>query len=221
MNNSSESEQWALLCAVVNFGASSKVMNILRQHGVLGGTIFLGKGSVKNHLLEILDLSDIRKEIVLSVTTPSLADQALEALNKQLAFHKPHHGIAFTIPTQAQIGLHHVESDPLKERRGVNKPMYNAIFVVVDKGKAEEVIEAANSAGSRGATIINARGSGIHETKMLFAMPIEPEKEIVMILSQNELTDAIITTIREQLQIDHPGKGIMFVLNVNETYGLY
>ena len=27
--------------------------------------------------------------------------------------------------------------------------MYNAVFVVVDKGQAESVIEAANSAGSR------------------------------------------------------------------------
>ena len=221
MSNNAESEQWVLICTVVNFGVGSKVMTILREQGVSGGTIFLGKGTVKNHLLEILDLNDIRKEIVLNVTVPSLANRALEALNKQLAFDKPHHGIAFTIPVKSQVGVHPVAPDESKERRGVMKPMYNAIFVVVDKGKAEEVIEAAKPAGARGATVINARGSGIHETKKLFAMPIEPEKEIVMILAQIELTDAIVSRIKEQLQIEEPGKGIMFILNVERTYGLY
>ena len=221
MDNNSGLEQWVLLCAVVNFGVGSKVMNILRQQGVTGGTIFLGKGTVKNHLLEILDLTDIRKEIVLSVTVPSIADRALEALNKHLAFDKPHHGIAFSISVKGQVGVHPVAPDQSKERRGVIEPMYNAIFVVVDRGKAEEVIEAAKLAGARGATVINARGSGIHETKKLFAMPIEPEKEIVMILAQIELTDAIVSSIREQLRIEEPGKGIMFILNVEQTYGLY
>ncbi len=220
MSNNSENEQWVLLCAVVNFGAGSKVMNILRQQGVTGGTIFLGKGTVKSHLLEILDLTDIRKEIVLSVTVPSIADRALEALNQQMAFHKPHHGIAFSISVANQIGVHPVAPGETKERRGVSKPMYKAIFVVVDRGKAEEVIDAAKLAGARGATVINARGSGVHETKKLFAMQIEPEKEIVMILAQTELTDAIVTSIKDQLQIEEPGKGILFVLNVDQTYGL-
>ncbi|NLW59168.1 MAG: P-II family nitrogen regulator [Firmicutes bacterium] len=222
MDNYSGNEEWILLCAVVNFGVSNKVMNVLKQQGITGGTIFLGKGTVKNHLLEILDLNDIRKEIVLSITMPSLADRALEALNKQLALYKPHHGIAFTIPVKGQVGIHHPEApDQPKERRGVIEPMYNAIFVVVDRGKAEEVVDAAKLAGARGATVINARGSGIHETKKLFAMPIEPEKEIVMVLARAEITDAIVSKIREELQIEEPGKGIMFILNVEQTYGLY
>ncbi|NLM37113.1 MAG: P-II family nitrogen regulator [Firmicutes bacterium] len=222
MGNNAGSGEWVLLCAIVNFGAAGKVMSVLRQQGVTGGTIFLGKGTVRNHLLEILDLNDIRKEIVLSVTLSSLADRALEALNKQLTLYKPHHGIAFTIPVKGQIGIHHPEApDQSEERRGGNKPMHNAIFVIVDKGKAEEVVEAAKSVGARGATVINARGSGIHETQKLFAMSIEPEKEIVMILAQTELTDAIVSKVSEELQIEEPGKGIMFILNVDKTYGLY
>lgn len=99
--------------------------------------------------------------------------------------------------------------------------MYNAIFVVVDRGKAEAVIDAATKAGSRGATIINARGSGIHETSTLFSMAIEPEKEIVMILAQVSLTESIVSIIHERLHIDEPGQGILFTLDVNKAYGLY
>ena len=122
---------------------------------------------------------------MLNVTVPSLANRALEALNKQLAFDKPHHGIAFSISVANQIGVHPVAPGETKERRGVSKPMYKAIFVVVDKGKAEEVIEAVARRCTR-ATVINAQGSGSTKQK-LFAMPIEPEKEIVMILPKSNL----------------------------------
>lgn len=99
--------------------------------------------------------------------------------------------------------------------------MYKAIFTVVDRGKAQEVIDAATAAGSRGATVINARGSGIHEKKMLFSMPVEPEKDIVMILAQDSLVEPISTAIKKALKIDEPGMGIMFVLDINKTFGLY
>lgn len=99
--------------------------------------------------------------------------------------------------------------------------IYDAIYTVVDRGKGEDVVEAASSAGSKGATIINARGSGIHEKQTLFSIAVEPEKEIVMILAEKELTDSIIAKIRETLRIDEPGAGIVFVLEVNKTYGLY
>jgi len=91
---------------------------------------------------------------------------------------------------------------------------------VVDKGKAEDVIDAATAAGSRGGTIINARGSGIHETSKLFFMDVEPEKEIVMILSEKKDAEAIISSIREKLDIEQPGKGIIFVQEVSKVYGL-
>ena len=50
-----------------------------------------------------------------------------------------------------------------------------AIMVIVD-GKAEKVIDAATEAGSKGGTVINARGSGIHETSRLFSWKLSLKK---------------------------------------------
>ncbi len=99
--------------------------------------------------------------------------------------------------------------------------MYKAIFTIVDRGKAEDVITAATCAGSRGGTIINARGSGIHETSKLFNMEISPEKEVVLILAKTEDVTKITDTIVEQLDINKPGNGIIFVQSVENAYGLY
>ena len=109
----------------------------------------------------------------------------------------------------------------MKSERGEDITMYQVITSIVDKGKAEDVIEAASKAGSKGGTIVNGRGSGIHETSKLFSMDIEPEKEIVIILSEISMTEAIVASIRETLNVDVPGKGIIYIQDTNKTYGIY
>ncbi len=219
MKINSEFNKLELLCIIVNYGIARKVIKCCKQCGITGATVFLGKGTVKNHkLLEFLDLAEVRKEVILMLTDQSTNDHALEELNKKLNFDKAYRGIAFTIPVSQILGSSQYNEQ--KESRGVINSMYNAIFTIIDRGKAEDVIDAATSAGSKGGTIINARGSGIHETSKIFNMEIEPEKEIVLILSENNLTEKITSAIREKLQIDEPGRGIIFVQDVNKTYGL-
>ena len=207
-----------LFVVIVNFGTGSKVLKIAKKNGLTGGTVFLGKGTVNNRILKMLDLDDIRKEIVLILAEKSEVYHALEVLSSELALHKPNHGIAFTISVKNLIGCYRFQN--VQEGAGVENPMHEAIFVIVDRGKAEDVVDAATKAGSKGATVIHGRGSGIHETSKLFGMEIEPEKEMVLILTERGVTEAVTTSIREKMQIDEPGKGIMFTIDVNKTYGL-
>jgi len=210
-----------LIFVIVNCGMGSKVLHKAKEHGIPGGTIFLGNGTVNNAILNFFSLYDERKEIVLMGTDIYTAKHALVALNKEFKFEKPNHGIAFTTDACSIIGCRCYKCEENEEERGVNKPVYKIIITIVNRGKAEEVIDAAKAAGSKGGTIVNARGSGINETVKLFNMDIEPEKEIVMILSKTDITEAIVTSIREKMEIDKPGNGIVFVQNVNNVYGLY
>lgn len=221
MNNSSEMVDVEQICIIVNFGLGSKVMQAAKNHGISGGTVMLGKGTVNSRFLDFLGIYDIRKEIVILVAGKKTADEALEKLNEEFNFEKPNHGIAYTTSICSLVGTRNCKCNNSEEGRGVDNKMYHAITVIVDKGKAEYVIDAATDAGSTGGTIINARGSGIHETSKLFSMEIEPEKEIVLILSEKEKTEAIVSSIREQLKIDEPGNGILYIQDVNKAYGLY
>ena len=106
------------------------------------------------------------------------------------------------------------------EERGEGEIMYNAIYTIVERGVASDVIEAAEKAGSKGGSVINARGAGTHETQKVFNMVIEPEKEIVLIISEADKTGAIVDAIREKVKIEEPGNGILYVTDVRETYGM-
>ncbi|MBU5455088.1 P-II family nitrogen regulator [Caproiciproducens sp. MSJ-32] len=216
-----ELNQPELICVIVNLGLGSKVLKKAKQHNISGGTIFLGKGTVNSKILDYLCLSDVRKEIVLMVSDKETVRTALRKLSEEFKFKKPNHGIAFTTSICGLVGTRTCKCDKMKDERGEENTMYNAITVIVEKGKAEEVIDAATKAGAKGGTIINARGSGIHETSKVFAMEIEPEKEIVLIISKRDKTGDIISSIKEELDIEKPGNGIVFVQNINEVYGLY
>ncbi|MGC4019429.1 MAG: P-II family nitrogen regulator [Muricomes sp.] len=221
MDDKSEVFDVELICVIVNFGLGSRVIKSAKHHGISGGTITLGTGSVHNHILEYIGLCDIRKEIVYMVADREHAYEALGELNKEYQFDKPHHGIAFTTSICGILGTKHVVCGHKKHEKGADNIMYHIITVIVDKGKAEDVISAATEAGSKGGTIINGRGAGVHETSKLFSMDIEPEKEIVIILSEVEQTEQIVTLVREHLKMDEPGNGIIYVQNANQTYGIY
>lgn len=221
MHSILENKEFELICIIVNLGQGSDIVTFSKQHDISGGTIFFGKGTIKNAFLEFLELNESRKEIVLMAAEKTTAYTVLDELNKKFNFIKPNHGIAFSTSIKNILGSKSCKYKDNKESRGVENPMYNVIMVVVDKGKAESVIEAATKAGSNGGTIINARGSGIHETSKLFSMEIEPEKEIVLIISENELTESIVSSISDHLQIDKPGNGIIFVQDINKVYGLH
>ncbi|OYO90811.1 transcriptional regulator [Lachnotalea glycerini] len=216
-----QAEAIDLICVMIDFGMGSKIIKSAKHHGIMGATVTLGLGTVNNRIWDFIGLSEVKKEIIFMIARRKTAYIALEEMNKEFKFCKPNHGIAFTTCVGEVIGAKYIMDEMTEKERVEEQVMYQSDTVIVDKGKGEEVIDAATKAGSKGGTIMNARGSGIHETSKLFAIEIEPEKEIVIILSEIEMTDAIVDSIREHLKIDEHGNGIIYIQKVNKTYGVY
>ncbi len=85
------------------------------------------------------------------------------------------------------------------------------ITCVVQRGKADEIIKAAQEVGAQGATVYYARGGGIRERLGVFGLAIEVEKEVINILVANDQIDRIFEKMYIAGQLDTPGMGIMFV----------
>lgn len=221
MESKTEAMEIELICVIVNMGMGSKILKTAKKHGIFGGTILLARGTANNRIWDYLGLADIRKEILYMVTDKETAHRVMDIVNLEYKLDKPNHGIAFSTTISTTAGIRNCKCNNKKMERGEGNTMYQVITIIVDKGKGEDVIEAAITAGSKGGTIVNGRGSGIHETSRLFSMDIEPEKEIVIILSEIDRTEPIVSVIREKMKIDEPGKGIIYVQDVNKTYGIF
>ena len=208
---------------ILKYGMGSKAIALAKESGISGGTVLLGKGTVKNSFLKFFELDESTKEIVLILGNRELGCTFLERANEKFKLQKPNAGIAFSLDVSNIMGFKGFKDDMMDccQIGGEAMVNYDSIFVIVDKGNGEDVVEAANEAGARGATIVNARGSGIHETTKIFAIEIEPEKEIVLILTKNDITDAVCNNINAKIELEKPGNGILFVQKVNKAYGIY
>ncbi len=218
MNEVNETS-FKLIYVIVNQGVGCRVLRNAKKHGASGGTIFLGKGTVSSAILNFFSVYDEKKEIVLIGIESGAAEHILKELSAKFQFEKHNHGIAFTIKSVI-IGSQINSADTLEIKKGEEKPMYKLITTIVNAGKADEVIEASKTAGAKGGTIINARGSAQDETCKIFGMEIEPEKEIVLIVAEQDSAEAIALSIKERLDIDKPGNGIIIMQDIAETYGL-
>ncbi|MEX2478692.1 MAG: P-II family nitrogen regulator [Gracilimonas sp.] len=97
---------------------------------------------------------------------------------------------------------------------------FELIITIVNRGLCGAVVDASKEAGAEGGTIISGRGSGIHEKAKLFSFTIEPEKDIVLTLVPNDRTEVVLEAIVKSAELNEPGNGIAFVLEVDRVTGI-
>lgn len=220
-NETSNIYNLELACVIVEYGKGSKILKSAKAKGFSGGTVLIGRGTLGNKILSLMGLGEAKKEIILLVGDRQKARYVLDKINDEFKLGKPHSGIAFTTPISEVFGTKYITCENDYQERKIEENMYKIITTIVDKGIGEDVISAADKAGSKGGTIINARGAGVHETSKVFSMEIEPEKEVVIILAESDQTDKIVDSIRKDLKIDEPGKGVIYVQDTGKTYGIH
>ena len=93
---------------------------------------------------------------------------------------------------------------------------YTLITVIVNSGYAEAVMAAARGAGASGGSILNARGTGTEEDVKFFGITLVPEKEMLLIVSENEKVAAIVEAVSGVETLNKPGGGVLFTMNVDE-----
>ena len=213
-----KSRHLEMLVVIVEHNKASKVLHLADEKGVTASVAMLGRGTASRTIFDYLGLNDKKKAVLMLFgKTEEITDLA-DYLVEKLEMDKPNHGIAYIESAFNVFGTEDNANGSENIKRGEN--MYNAIYTIVEKGNADDVIEAAQKAGSRGGTVMHARGSGSEEARKVFNMLIEPEKEIVLIISEEAKTKDIVESIRKETQIEEEGKGIIFITNVEATYGL-
>jgi|YNPBryunderm2012_1023409.scaffolds.fasta_scaffold77445_2 nitrogen regulatory protein P-II 1 len=99
-------------------------------------------------------------------------------------------------------------------------PEYQLICVIVPRGEADAVVDAAKAAGAEGATIMYARGTGIHEARTFFGLHLSSEREVALILIERSHCQEVLRAAVAAGHLEQPGRGIAFVLNVPQVVGI-
>lgn len=97
---------------------------------------------------------------------------------------------------------------------------HEVIFCIVNAGYSPLVMDAARQAGAQGGTVIHARGTANKEAESYFNIPIQPEKEIVMILVPATIKDAVLHALYRSVGLNTAGQGIAFSVPATHVVGL-
>ena len=94
---------------------------------------------------------------------------------------------------------------------------FKLIMAFVKPNITDTVVDSMKEAGATGATIIPARGTGMHEAKSFFGLSIEDQTDIVVFLVEEHVVEKLMKVIRLAGNFDKPGTGIALVLPIEHV----
>ena len=98
--------------------------------------------------------------------------------------------------------------------------MRHLILCICNDGNADEIMETAKIAGARGGTIIHARGSAHKDAEQFLGITIQPEKEIIMIITNEKGKNIIMESINTNHGVGTKSHAITFSLPVDDIVGI-
>jgi nitrogen regulatory protein P-II 1 len=98
--------------------------------------------------------------------------------------------------------------------------VFSLVVAIVDHGYSEEVIRIAQESGAGGGTIMFGRGASLRSKATLLGISIEPQKEVVYVVSPRDIVPDLLRKLNQACDLDKPGAGLAFALPLDAVTGL-
>lgn len=210
------SQSCILLC-VVNYGQAEAMLSELRPFHIQGGLVLQGEGTYRNKILSFLGLDQTRKEVLLLPVDQAFLPAIFAMMEEHFQLNKKSRGIAVTLPLSRINQEELLRRDERIDPDGFDQA---CLFVITDQGRSRDVVEAAAEAGCYGGTIIHGRGAGL-PLHLAFDLEITPEKDLVFMVSDRRSLAPLRQHLIQRLHLEKRGNGILFLLPVMASVGLY
>ncbi len=200
-----ETEPLCLLTVISNPGKADSMARFALEKGALAAYHTYAHGTVPGHLLSVLGLSGVRRELVSLAVPRSQGSALMDALCEKFSIGRDKHGIAFLQRLEGRV-----DRPPAD---------YVLIMAVVNEGEGEYVVDSARRCHPVGATILKALGTADH-SKKTFDFEIIPQKEIVLIVVRSSYARDLYCAIYQEMRTDQPGRGVLFSLELERVAGI-
>ena len=182
------------MVTIVDRGKGDRVVDLCRARHVAVQLVMLGHGTASAEVMDYLGLDEPEKDIVLSLVPGALVAPLLADLTLALGFSRPGKGIAFTVPLSGISAAANRQTDGGRVRAEINV--------------------------ERGGTVARARGLSSEEAEKFLHITIQPEKDVVLILTAAAQKQSIMKAICNEAFARTGERGIAFSVPVSDVTGL-
>jgi nitrogen regulatory protein PII len=213
---------------IVDHSLEETLLHVYKSSDVPILILTHGQGTAKSVVYEVLGCGGLKKTVSVSIQTKAMTKHLLKQLSDRIEFNKPFTGIAFTINVSSvsnilsKLCVQAEENIKIgsEDMDSTHKEPYHLIVTIVNSGFFDQVMEAAKEAGASGGTVIHARGLGSKEARKYLGITIQPEKDLVLILTPKDKKLAIMENIMHKAGLNTAGTGICFSLPVDSAVGV-
>lgn len=230
MENQEKTPSFQLLVLITNPKLAEKATRIFRKSTLPIQYRLNAEGTASSEIMDMLGLGSIDKCILMSTVPRQLGDAMLIRLRQELRLGAVNSGIAFTISLTGMNKLLMrmlMKSDEENAAHNIRKvgnimsdTKYALVVAAVNIGFSGDVMDAAKAAGASGGTVIHSRWIGNEEIAASWGLSMQEEKELVLILSEEEKRVEIMSGISEKCGMRSDAKGLVMSLPIDAVMGL-
>ena len=190
-----------------------------------------GQGTAPSELLDIFGLRGTGRLLTACILPKFMVPSALEALHQKLSFRQRGGGIAITVPVsgiqshmlqmlndEARSAVEAIQKGDEAEMKESSE--FSLIWVSVESGCSDDVIDAARSAGARGGTVMKGRRRNSERASQHFGIAIQEEQDFVMIVVPRDKKGEIMSAISQACGLKTEAHGVVLSLPVDDVMGL-
>lgn len=213
-----------LLVTIANKDRIDRIIKLYKRYNVTYSCSINAIGTASSSLLSYFGLDEVKKSVVLTVIPCVLETKIMYDLHNKLELYKPGNGICFSISiTSASRYLSTIYKDisiVKEEYKMINEKDYELVVLIVSEGYASIAMDAAKRVGASGGTLINGIGLGSSEAKKFLGITIEPEKDVVLIITPKEEKLKVMEEVTKDVGLSQEGRGVLFAMPVDNVVGL-
>ena len=212
------------IVAIFDRDKRDKYAAILKSLKLKVSLTMLGRGTASEQNLLLSGLTPQEKAIIGTIADPVNAHRLMKETKKSMYVDIPGNGIIMCIPIKSIGGVRTLAELTENQTAGEGKPdmtlNHELIYVVLNEGHSEEVMEAAWSAGATGGTVIAAKGTGMSFAKKFMGLTLANEREVILIVTRVADKANIMRAVIEKAGPHTPAGAICFSLPVTHIAGL-
>lgn len=214
-----------VLLAIVERDKGKKLIKELENINIKVNFQCVGLGTAPTEMMDIFGIGSKDKDIIVSLGTENAVKDMMASFGTTFESHSKYGGLMIILKTSAAnrilAEILSFNSDGNSEKGNgfmKNEHHHNLIFISVNEGYSDDVMQVARKAGATGGTVIKGRLANIEQFADIGKTDVDGEREILCILAPHKTSAQIMEDVNKEFGITSAANGIILAIPTEKAY---
>lgn len=220
-----ENKNLMMLLSIVQGDMGVKLIKTLTDRNIRINFQFVGHGTAPTEMMDIFGLSTNNKDIVVSIGAEQRIKELMLDFDSVFNNNIRYGGLMIVLDMLAanrmvaELLTHQISNNSVEGEVSMkNEHHNNLIFISVNNGYSDAVMEVAKKVGATGGTVIKGRLADAELFGELGQLKANEEREVICILAPESVSHEIMQTVNENFGFSSEANGIICAVPTEKAY---